>query len=125
MSHSKSCKSFVLLISVFPENNPYLEEDFNLLISSCDDVISAEVPNSLRDIANSIKDKERFRQLSDEEALKTLRDGTDETSKKFRDLLSKHGHRGYRESDPMTSPWADDPIPCVKNIKVRNSFVFL
>ena len=124
MSHSNSSKGFVIDIC-FSENNPHLEEDFNLLISSCDDVISAEVPNSLRDIANSIKDKESFKQLSDEDALKTLRNETDEASKKFKDFLSKHGHRGYREFDPMASPWADDPIPCVKNIKVRNSFVFL
>ena len=100
------------------ENNPHLEEDFTLMVSSCDDVISAEVANNLRDIAKSIKDKERFRLLSNEEALKELRDGRDEASVKFSHFLDRHGHRGYRELDVMHPPWRDNPIPCIKTIKV-------
>ena len=88
------------------------------MISSCNDVISAEVPNSLRDIAKSIQDKVRFRQLTDEEALKELKHGRDEASKKFNAFLDKHGHRGYREVDPLYLMWRDDPIPCIKSIKV-------
>ena len=88
------------------------------MISSCNDVISAEVPNSLREIAKSINDKEHFRQLSDEEALKELRNGNDEASNKFNAFLYKHGHRGYRELDPLYLMWRDDPIPCIKTIKV-------
>ena len=104
------------------ENNPHFEEDFNLMISSCNDVISAEVPNILREIAVCIKDKDRFRQLSDEEALKELRDGTGEASDKFRAFLEKHGHRGYREFDPMYTMWGEDPTPCIKTIKVMTLF---
>ncbi len=88
-------------------------------MSSCTDVISAEVPNTLRDIAKSIKNKKHFIQMSDEEALNTLREGTDEASQMFKQFLIRHGHRGYREADPMHSPWADDPIPCIKTIKVQ------
>ena len=94
------------------------------MISSCSDVISAEVPNSLREIAKSIKDKDRFRQLSDEEALRDLRDGSDEASKKFKAFLYKHGHRGYREFDPLYLMWRDDPIPCIKTIKVILGDIF-
>ena len=96
-----------------------MEDDFNLMISSCDEVISAEVPNNLRDIAKAIKDKKQFIQLSDKEALKILRDGKDEASQKFHEFLERHGHRGYREMDPMYPPWVDDPIPCIKTIKVK------
>ncbi|XP_054166988.1 prodigiosin synthesizing transferase PigC-like [Oppia nitens] len=99
------------------KNNPNFESDFNLMISSCNEVISAEVPNHLREIAKSIKDKEQFKTLSDEEALKVLIEGSDSASKKFKDFLEKHGHRGYREFDPMYLPWGEDPIPCIKNIK--------
>jgi hypothetical protein len=95
-----------------------LESDFNLLISSCNEVISAEVPNNLREIAKSIRDKHSFKQMSDEKAMKTLMEGTDESSQKFKQFLDKHGHRGYREFDPMHQPWAYNPIPCIKNIKV-------
>ncbi|XP_054166948.1 prodigiosin synthesizing transferase PigC-like [Oppia nitens] len=99
------------------KDNPNIESDFNLLISSCNEVISAEVPNHLREIAKSIKDKEQFKTLSDEEALKVLQEGTDSASKSFKDFLEKHGHRGYREFDPMYLPWGEDPVPCIKNIK--------
>ena len=99
-----------------------MEDDFNLMVSSCDDVISAEVPNNLREIAKSVKDKEGFKRLSDEEALKTLRDGKDEASKLFEKFINRHGHRGYRELDPMHPPWRDDPIPCIKTIKVLQRF---
>ena len=95
-----------------------MESDFNLLISSCTDVISAEVPNNLREIAKSIKNKESFRQLSDEEALQVLIKGTDESSAKFKQFLERHGHRGYREADAMYKPWKGNPIPCIKTIKV-------
>src|SRR5699024_8378062 len=43
----------------------HVEEDLNLLMSSCNDVVSAEVPNMLRDIAKAIDDKASFVQLSD------------------------------------------------------------
>src|SRR5699024_5274184 len=46
--------------------------DHNLLTSSCNDVVSAEIPSRLRDIAKAIQDKEAFGELSDEEALEVL-----------------------------------------------------
>ena len=107
-------------INWFIENNPHLDDDFNLMTSSCDEVISAEVPNNLRDIAKAIKERTQFTQLSDEEALKALKDGKDEASQKFKEFLDRHGHRGYRELDPMHPPWRDDPIPCIKTIKVKS-----
>ena len=105
------------------ENNPNLEDDFNLLISSCEDIISAEVPNNLRDIAKAIENKKQFTQLSDEEALEMLREGKGEASQKFKLFLAKHGHRGYREFDFMSKTWGDDPIPCIKTIKVNTIFI--
>ncbi|CAG2171233.1 unnamed protein product [Oppiella nova] len=103
------------------KDNADLDADFNEMISSCNDVISAEVPNSLRDIAKSIKDKQTFKQLSDEEALQVLYKGTDESSVKFKQFLERHGHRGYRELDPMYKPWKGNPIPCIKTIKTMLS----
>jgi hypothetical protein len=85
-------------------------------------VVSADVPNSLREIAKCIADKESFRRYSDEEALQSLKNGTDEASQKFQQFLLKHGHRGYRESDPLHLPWGQNPMPCVKTIKVFNNF---
>src|SRR5882757_7645371 len=89
------------------------------MMSSCNDVVSAEVPNELREIAINIKNAEEFMNLTDEEALKRLRDGKDEASKKFALFIEKHGHRGNRELDPMYLPWRDNPIPVIKTIKVK------
>ncbi|CAG2106037.1 unnamed protein product, partial [Medioppia subpectinata] len=119
VSMSATLKNMVLksvLESALP-NNPDMDSDYNLMVSSCNDVISAEVPNSLREIAKSIRDKQWFRQLSDEEALQVLQTGSDESSQKFRYFLDRHGHRGYREFDPMYHTWKENPIPCVKTIK--------
>ena len=107
----------------FSENNSHLESDYHLMLSSCNDVVSAEVPNELREIAAAIENPEEFKNLSDEEALKILRDGNNKASQKFKKFLEKHGHRGYREADPMILPWRDNPIPCVKTIKVKSSKV--
>ena len=73
----------------FSEENPHLESDYQLMMSSCNEVISAEVPNELREIARSINNPEEFMNLTDEEALKRLRDGKDESSKMFA-LFRKH-----------------------------------
>ena len=89
------------------------------MVSSCNDVISAEVPNSLMDIAKAINNKQRFRQLTDEEALKELSVGRDEASLKFRHFFDRHGHRGYRELDFMQPSWRENSLPCIKTIKVN------
>ncbi|CAG2111414.1 unnamed protein product, partial [Medioppia subpectinata] len=99
------------------DNNNNVEDDYNLMISSATNVISAEVPKMLSEIAKSIKDKQWFRQLSDEEALQVLTTGSDESSQKFRYFIERHGHRGYRELDPMYKPWKGNPLPCIKTIK--------
>ena len=90
------------------------------MMSSCNEVVSAEVPNELREISKSIKNQEEFMNLTDEEAVKRLRDGKDESSKKFALFIEKHGHRGNREADPMYLPWRDNPIPVIKTIKVKD-----
>ncbi|CAG2165609.1 unnamed protein product [Oppiella nova] len=86
----------------------------------------AEVPNNLREIAKSIKNKESFRQLSDEEALQVLIKGTDESSAKFkqfleRNCLMRRRFKGYREADAMYKPWKGNPMPCIKTIKTMLS----
>ncbi|CAG2178191.1 unnamed protein product, partial [Oppiella nova] len=124
VSFGSSIKNAILkaILESAETNNPNIESDFTEMVSSCNDVISAEVPNSLRDIAKSIKDKQTFRQLSDEEALQVLYKGTDESSLKFKEFLEKHGHRGYREFDPMYKTWKEDPIPLVSELKTPLSY---
>jgi len=91
--------------------------DFALLLSSCNDVVSAEVPNALRDIAVSIENPENFCSQSPEQALDYLKNGNSESSQRFSKFLAKHGHRGYKEFDPLVRQWADNPIPVIKSLQ--------
>ena len=101
-------------------NTDDLDNDMNLMMSHCNDVISAEVPNMLREIAKAVQDKESFIKLTDEEALDVLRSKSSTESKAseiFDEFLTKHGHRCYRELDPMYPTWRTVPIPVVQVIK--------
>lgn len=101
------------------------EADLNMLMSTCNDVVSAEVPNMLRDIARAIVDKQKFAQLSDDEALALLqgKNGNEsEAATIFASFLKWHGHRGLREMDVYNSPWERNPLPCVQVVKVSNFF---
>lgn len=107
------------MINVFAANNPDVYSDLAYLLSNCNQVVSAEVPNAVRDVAASIGDANKFRGLSDDEALEYLLNGDENTSFKFRSLLNKHGHRGYKEFDPAVKQWAQNPLPLVKSLKVK------
>jgi hypothetical protein len=80
-------------------------------------VVSAEVPNFLKEIANSIENPETFREMSDEKALNFLINGDSKASIKFKQFLSEYGHRGYKEFDPLALQWDDNPITVVKSLK--------
>jgi hypothetical protein len=57
------------------------------MLSSCNEVVSAEVPNEIREIARSIENPEEFTKLTDEEAVKTLREGKTKASDKFKQFI--------------------------------------
>ncbi len=80
-------------------------------------MVSAEVPNALRDIALSIENPEEFCSQSVEQSLSYLKDGNSQSSQKFRDFLAKHGHRGYKEFDPLVHQWADNPMPVIMSLR--------
>jgi len=86
-------------------------------------VVSAEVPNELREIAKTIEEPEKFLMLSDDEAIELLLSGTNQASDKFKNFIRKHGHRGYREFEYMSNPWGDNPLPIVKTIKVGSKIL--
>src|SRR5699024_5627607 len=98
-----------------------LEHDHNLLLSHCTDVVSAEVPNRLREIAKIIEDGPTFAAMSDQEALEVLqgKNGTEGRAvEAFGQFLRRHGHRGHREVDPLFPPLEKNPLPAVQVIKV-------
>ena len=98
------------------------EQDYNLLMSQCNDVISAEVPNMLREIAKELLDKDKFASMSDDDALTVLQDLNGKESKAaliFKEFIKRHGHRGYREFDPLYPTWRTDsrnPVQVIKSL---------
>lgn len=102
-------------------DNPDVYVDLAHVLSSCTEVVSAEVPNAVREVAKSIDNISTFRTLTDEQALDYLRSGKEpKATAEFHDLLEKHGHRGFKEFDPAVKQWAQDPLPLVKSIKVSD-----
>ena len=87
-------------------------------MSECGQLVSADVPLALRELAKSIDDPKTFREMSDEKALKYLRNANNKSSELFTQFVERHGYRGYKEFDPMILPWRDDPIPVIKSLKV-------
>ncbi|CAG2109509.1 unnamed protein product [Medioppia subpectinata] len=116
----------VVLLDILKKNNNDNNEantysDFGQLVSSANQVVSAQVPNLLRDIAVSIENRQQFRQMSDEKALKYLLHSDTKASIKFKQFLLDYGHRGYKEFDVMTLQWADNPISVIKSLKTMLS----
>ena len=109
------------------------EADHNLLLSHCNNVISAEVPARLREIALAIEDKEGFARMDEDEAVKAFQSmkrdvekgNKIETLKESKaallwsQFLAKHGHRGNKEQDPYFKPLIMDTRPAIQVIQVR------
>lgn len=121
-SFSSMIKTMILrnVLKKVEKNTDDLDDDINLLISHCNDVVSAEIPNILKKVAQSIQNKESFAKLSDGDALELLKNVSSSESDAatlFVEFLQKHGHRCYRELDPMYPTWNEEPTPCVQVIK--------
>jgi hypothetical protein len=87
-------------------------------MSHCKGVLSAEVPLALREIANAIEEPEKFREMSDEEAVKYLESGKTQSSKLFIAFMKEHGHRGLREFHVLKKPWKEEPAVLITSLKV-------
>ncbi|CAG9770742.1 unnamed protein product [Ceutorhynchus assimilis] len=98
--------------------------DFANILSSCDDVESAEVPLFLEKIANIIRDagfSDEFCSIEQINGVNWLETNCPEAYKVFEEFLSKHGHRCLGEFEMMEEPWGINPslvIPMIQaNIK--------
>lgn len=100
-------------------NNEVFSELSKILLGG--DVESAGVPRMVQELGSMLRDspeKERFLNMSTEEASEWLSTSEDECGQKFREFIKKHGHRAVKEFDVYTNPWALDPSSLVKSLKV-------
>uniref|UniRef100_V5HAW1 Putative integral to membrane n=2 Tax=Ixodes ricinus TaxID=34613 RepID=V5HAW1_IXORI len=94
--------------------------DFGNLVSTCEDVVSAEVPSALQKMAVEISrspEQAKFKEMNVEDALEWLRNDTSVIGSLFREFLGRHGHRCINEFDVYSKTWSMDPSPVVKNLQ--------
>ncbi|KAJ8956354.1 hypothetical protein NQ318_015092 [Aromia moschata] len=99
--------------------------DYALLLSSCEDVVSAEIPVYLERIAKIIREEgysEEFCTIKPEFGVTWLRAKCPEAHSVFHEFLQNHGHRSLGEFDVMEETWAEDPSKVVLMIQTNTKY---
>ena len=116
----------VLLMSILTENSNDLTtdhySDISVLLSSCSDVISAQVPIALREIVKLIRKTgkvEEFSQINCREVSSWLKENSREAADLLDKLLRDYGHRSIKEMDFITETWSMQPEKLLSAIQVR------
>ncbi|XP_037509992.1 prodigiosin synthesizing transferase PigC [Rhipicephalus sanguineus] len=84
------------------------------------EVESADVPRMIQELGRVLRespDREKFLNMTTEDASEWLLKSENECGRKFREFLEKHGHRSVKEFDLYTKPWSLDPSSLVKSLK--------
>ncbi|XP_048521630.1 putative phosphoenolpyruvate synthase isoform X2 [Dendroctonus ponderosae] len=97
--------------------------DFANVLSSCEDVESAEVPAYLEKIAGIIKDEgysEEFCMIDTRLGQTWLKSKCPTAHKIFEEFLDKHGHRCLGEFDLIQKTWGMDPSQVIPMIQANS-----
>ncbi|XP_058808365.1 uncharacterized protein LOC131673972 [Phymastichus coffea] len=117
-THTTRCSVFsqVLMLSILSEGNEQLSmehySDIAVLLGSCSDVISAQVPLTLKQITQTIKENdlsEDFKQVNPSEALSWLLTHCPKVHNQVQKFIEIHGHRGIEEFELITETWGMKP----------------
>ena len=96
--------------------------DMALILSNCTNIISAEVPTAIKNLAKQIAEsefRERFLSMPTDECDPFLRNSSNDKLKSdYIAFMQKHGHRGIREADFAEKSWSQDPRQLMETIKV-------
>ncbi|RZC38860.1 PPDK N, DUF4137, and/or SBF domain containing protein [Asbolus verrucosus] len=96
--------------------------DVGMLLSSCNEVISAEIPAILARIARTITQNggsDKFAKIDPKFGRSWLKTNCPEASEMFDEFLRDHGHRCLGEIDLCKRTWAMDPDEVVKMIQAN------
>ena len=80
----------------------------NLLSTTGQSIVSADVPAAIKSLAKSIGDPENFKLMSPEEGLQWLESNDEEPGKLYKQFMENFGCRGYKEYDVMSITWKDN-----------------
>ncbi|CAL1266370.1 unnamed protein product [Larinioides sclopetarius] len=95
--------------------------DFANVLSSCTGIESADVPESLQELAQTIVKYygTTFSSLTKEMAYNVLLNDKGPAGKLFKEFMIKHGHRCIKEFDVFSKSWGMEPeslIPIFQNL---------
>lgn len=97
----------IVLFSILAENRNEMTQDYiidiTLLLSSCQNAESAEIPVLLENIVSTILDYtddvkiKVFCEINPHDGVEWIKNNCADASKLFETFLNKHSHRGYQE----------------------------
>ncbi|XP_056640414.1 uncharacterized phosphotransferase YvkC-like isoform X1 [Diorhabda sublineata] len=96
--------------------------DFACILSSCEDVISAEIPKYLEDIAKIINQEEysdEFLNLRPRDGVEFLKNHVNKAYYLFNEFMDKHGHRSLHEFEIMEPSWRENPDLIISMIQAN------
>ena len=95
--------------------------DMALILSDCREVVSAQVPIAIQDLAERIEAsnmKDQFLNMSTEECDSFLRNSSNDVIKAaYSGFMEKNGHRGIREADFIEKSWSQEPKNLIESVK--------
>ena len=103
--------------------------DMALILSDCQNVVSAEIPEAIQDIAKQIAEsnlKEEFLGIPIDKCDEFLKNcSVDKLRSDYNRFMEQHGHRGIREADFIEQSWSQNPSNLMETLKVivsQNAF---
>lgn len=94
--------------------------DMANLLGKCGDLVSADVPQCLEELADIIREENRWEEfvsLSPEKANEWLKNNQSIVGIKFRQFLDCHGHRCPKEFDYYAITWGMNSVEVVRTIQ--------
>ncbi|XP_063220842.1 prodigiosin synthesizing transferase PigC-like isoform X2 [Bacillus rossius redtenbacheri] len=114
----------IVLLTILMEGKEEFEmehySDISMLLSSCTNVVSADVPSDLKEVARLLERNgraEEFRSTAPCQAYPWLQAHAPQAAARLAQFLSRHGHRGIKEFDFATETWGLDPSALMPSLQ--------
>lgn len=102
------------------------QRDITLILGSIGNIESANVPEMLKEIANSILSSGRekdFKEIDSIKGVEWLKENCLAAFELFEKFLQRHGHRALKEFDLISKTWAMQPEGVIDMIKSNLSVI--
>ncbi|XP_076758037.1 rifampicin phosphotransferase-like [Xylocopa sonorina] len=110
-----------LLTQGYKDLVPEHFSDIAVLLSSCSEVVGAEVVTSLKKIVNYIKKNEKdkeFKEIDPIKAINWLKVNCPMAASELDNFFKNHGHRCIQEMDFLSEPWSLKPENLITTLQM-------